>query len=289
MSCYTVTGGTGFIGRSLVAYLLDGGHQVITPLRSQSFSRTPNGAEFVDSENLDELTSAIQGSDCIFHLATLFKGSHAPSDVRDMVDANVRMTAVICEASHNARVNKLVYTESVAQHVGGILFSATSLYAATKQSGTDILRYYASIGLKAICVTIPDTLGPDDNRGKLLSLLQRAVTKDLSLQMSPGRQLVDYLFVTDVVTGLVQAANYLNDSVTDDIEFFRLSSGNLITLQSFVELVQQYLQTPLHIEWGAHEYRPGEMFEQLNWPPILKGWRPIVDLRSAIKYSLSVD
>ena len=286
MAAFVVTGATGFIGRFLVEDLLSKGHRVIAPVRHNSASQVSDGAEFVDSDDLDELTSAFEGSDCVFHLATLFRGIHSPHDVRNLIDSNVRLTAIICEAASNAGVKKIVYTESATQHAHGLPFTATSLYASTKQAGTDILHYYASIGLRAICVTIPDTLGPNDKRGKLLSHLQKSATQKEVLRMSPGEQLVDYLYVSDVVAGLIHASSLFDSVSGKEMEFVRLSSGKLISLRTFVGLVQNCLDNPLQIEWGVREYRSGEMFEQWNWPPLLSGWEPSVDLQTAIKLSI---
>ena len=286
MTTYVVTGGTGFIGRFLVADLLNRGHRVIAPLRQSSANLVPEGAIFVDSDDLDKLKSAFDGAECIFHLATLFRGNHLPSEVRDMVDSNVRLTAMICEAALNAGVKKFIYTESATQHLFGLPFTATSLYASTKQAGTDILRYYSSVGLRSICLTLPDTLGPFDRRGKLISLLQKAAAQNERLLMSPGEQLVDYLYVSDVVSGLIHASNLFESIPDTEIEFFRLSSGHLISLKTFVEMVQICIKDPLEIEWGGRDYRLGEMFEEWTWPPVLPGWTPLVDLHTAIKHSL---
>jgi len=286
MGKFIVTGATGFIGRFLVEDLLSKGHRVITPVRQKSAKQVLRGAEIVDSDDLEELTSVFEGSDCVFHLATLFRGTHSSNDVRNMIDSNVQFTAIVCEAAFKAGVKKIVYTESATQHVYGLPFTATSLYASTKQAGTDILRYYASVGLHAICVTIPDTLGPNDQRGKLLSLLQKSATMKEVLQMSPGEQLVDYLYVTDVVSGLIHASSLFDSVSGQEMTFVRLSSGRLISLKTFVGLVQKYLDDPLQIEWGAREYRSGEMFEEWTWPPVLSGWEPSVDLPTAIKLSL---
>lgn len=286
MAKFIVTGATGFIGRFLVEDLLGKGHRVIAPVRQNSANQVPKGAEFVDSDDLGELTSEFEGSDCVFHLATLFRGIHSPDDVRNMIESNVQFTAVVCEAASNAGVKKIVYTESATQHVYGLPFTATSLYASTKQAGTDILRFYASVGLRAVCVTIPDTLGPNDQRGKLLSLLQKSATKQEVLRMSPGEQLVDYLYVSDVVAGLIHAASLSDLASAQEIEFVRLSSRKLISLRTFVGLVQNSLDNRLQIEWGAREYRSGEMFEEWTWPPVLSGWEPSVDLQTAIKLSL---
>ena len=56
-----------------------------------------------------------------------------------------------------------------------------------------------------------------------------------------------------------------------------------------MELVQNCLDNPLKIEWGAREYRSGEMFEEWTWPPVLSGWEPSVDLQTAINNASAGD
>jgi nucleoside-diphosphate-sugar epimerase len=232
------------------------------------------------------MTDAMRNSDCVFHLATLFKGNHDSNDVRSMVESNVGFTAEILDAGLRAEVKNFVYTESIAQHLSGSEYSPTSLYAATKQAGTDIIRYFTTVGINAICLTIPDTMGPKDSRGKLLELLVKTSAEQSTLQMSPGEQLVDYLYISDVISGLLRSAEILNEGIEKNLEFFRLSSQNLVTLKTFVSEVSRHLTDPPKIIWGAKEYRNGEIFDDISWPPHLHGWQPVVNLSDGIQYSI---
>lgn len=286
MSRYTVTGASGFLGRHLVSTLISKGHVVVTPLRPESSNKTPLGAQFVNCREIKDMTEAMRYSDCVFHLATFFKGNHDSTDVRSMVESNVGFTAEVLEACFRAEVKNFVYTESIAQHLGGHEYSPTSLYAATKQAGTDLIRYFTTLGIGAICLTIPDTMGPKDSRGKLLELLVKTSAEQSTLQMSPGEQLVDYLYVSDVISGLLRSAEILNEGIEKNLEFFRLSSQNLVTLKTFVSEVSRHLTDPPKIIWGAKEYRSGEIFEDISWPPHLQGWHPEVNLSDGIQYSI---
>lgn len=185
MAKYVVTGATGFIGRSLVAELITLGHEVITPLRKSSASSAPASTRAVDVDDFDEMVSQFAGSSGVFHLATMFRGNHLPSDIKQMVESNVTLLAMVCEAACSAEVPAFVYTESATQHVEGVSYSPSSLYAATKQAGTDVLRYYARRNLRTSCITLFDTIGPGDTRGKLLSLLERTAADGGSLQCPP--------------------------------------------------------------------------------------------------------
>ena len=286
MNSYIVTGATGFIGGHLVENLLKSGHQVITPLRVGSINTRPSGATRVDVEDFDSMVEAFRGSTGVFHLATLFRGNHSPAEIRQMVDSNVTTLAFVCEAAHTANVPSIVYTESATQHVGGVEYSPFTLYAATKQAGTDILRYYARRGLRAACISLFDTIGPKDTRGKLISLLEKTADDESTLQMSPGAQLVDYLYIDDVVSGLKTAMDLINSSEIESPYFARLTSSAPVPLKKFVEIVERTIGKKVRVDWGAREYREGEMFEPWSWPPVLEGWSPVVPLETGIRLTL---
>jgi nucleoside-diphosphate-sugar epimerase len=286
MNSYIVTGATGFIGGHLVENLLKSGNKVIAPLRVGSNDTLPFGVIRVDVEDFDSMVKAFRGSAGVFHLATLFRGNHSPSEIRQMVDSNVTTLAFVCEAACAAEVPSFVYTESATQHVGGVEYSPFTLYAATKQAGTDILRYYVRRGLRAACISLFDTIGPKDTRGKLLSLLERTAADESTLQMSPGAQLVDYLYVDDVVSGLKTAMDLIKSGDIESPYFARLSSSAPVPLKKFVEIVESAIGTKIRVDWGAREYREGEMFAPWTWPPILEGWSPVVSLETGIRLTL---
>ncbi len=286
MSKYIVTGATGFIGGHLVVNLLNAGHQVVAPLRASSKNTLPAGVIRVDVEDFDSMVEAFRESAGVFHLATLFRGNHTPTEIRQMVESNVTALAFVCEAAFVADVRSFVYTESATQHVGGVEYSPLTLYAATKQAGTDILRYYARRGLRVACISLFDTMGPKDTRGKLISLLEKTAADETTLQMSPGGQLVDYLYVDDVVSGLMTSMDLISSNGAESPYFARLSSSAPVPLKEFVETVESTIGKKVRIDWGAREYREGEMFEPWSWPPILEGWMPVVSLETGIRLTL---
>jgi nucleoside-diphosphate-sugar epimerase len=120
----------------------------------------------------------------------------------------------------------------------------------------------------------------------LISLLEKTAADENTLQMSPGAQLVDYLYVDDVVLGLKTAMNLINSSDIESPYFARLSSSAPVPLKKFVETVERTIGKKVRVDWGAREYREGEMFEPWTWPPILEGWSPVVSLETGIRLTL---
>ena len=109
-----VTGGTGYIGRSLVEALIARGHHVRVLTRQASASRVPAGAEAVIGDALDAATikAALRLGDTIVHLVgTPHPGPGKAAEFERVDLASIRATLA---ATKGAGILHLVYV-SVAQ------------------------------------------------------------------------------------------------------------------------------------------------------------------------------
>jgi len=120
-----VTGGTGIVGRELLALLLSKGGYVKALKREgsdvESVERfiharglSTDKLDWIhgDIREYDELESALQGCDRVFHLAALV--SFHPSDELNLMDNNKGGTENIVNAMLITGIRKLVYLSSVA-------------------------------------------------------------------------------------------------------------------------------------------------------------------------------
>ena len=78
-------------------------------------------------------------------------------------------------------------------------YSPSCFYAATKQSFQDIIKYYTDSNLiKSITLKLFDTYGPVDLR-KDITILSEAQQNNNKIAMTSGEQLIDLVYITDVV------------------------------------------------------------------------------------------
>jgi len=116
-----VTGGTGFIGRSLVPKLVDAGHQVRLLIRPSKHSpRVPKGVpvEIAVSSVADPrgLRSAMNGVDVVVHLASVERqGAYA-----DLMRIDIEGTRLVAQIARESAIKRLVYLS----HLGADRFSA---------------------------------------------------------------------------------------------------------------------------------------------------------------------
>lgn len=111
-----VTGATGFIGSKLVRRLHELGHHVRTFGRSSGLANqfAEMNIEHYggDITNPEQVSSAVQGCDLIFHLAGLV--SYKKRDIQRQFGVNVLGTRNVLEAAQKHHVKRIIHTSSVA-------------------------------------------------------------------------------------------------------------------------------------------------------------------------------
>jgi nucleoside-diphosphate-sugar epimerase len=109
-----VTGGTGFVGRRLVAKLVERGEDVVALVRSPERAGLPE-AELVAGDLSDRtlLASAMAGCDAVFHLAADYRLGIRRSERAGMWETNVTGTESVLDAAADAGVGGIVYVSTV--------------------------------------------------------------------------------------------------------------------------------------------------------------------------------
>ncbi len=285
-----VTGATGFIGTHLVNSLREKHNLFI-------LGQFPGDAEklglpgTVADGNIHRLSAYLRDYEIsgIIHLASLYLSVHKPEEVKDLVASNVGFgTEVLEAASLSGSVKWFLNTGSIWQNYRskGREYNPVNLYAATKQAFIDMARYYVdAFGIRFCTLKLCDTYGPCDPRPKIFKLFKDYSESGEILKMSPGEQLLDVLFITDIVSGFSRLVDMLSSGKPVD-EQYVLSSGQQRTLRSLAEDFARISGRELQIEWGGRPYRDREVM--VPWKgPVLPGWEPKVDLETGIRLFLN--
>jgi dihydroflavonol-4-reductase len=110
-----VTGGTGFVGANLIRSLLERGYEVRSLVRANSDASNLEGldVEIVRGDlNDSELSRQMRGCQVLFHVAALYSLWQADRD--KLYQSNVLGTRNVLAAARAAKVDRVVYTSSVA-------------------------------------------------------------------------------------------------------------------------------------------------------------------------------
>jgi len=286
-----ISGGTGFVGSNLARRLVHGGwtvhiitiphdrHELVDDIAHKVTFHLHDGS----SEGMQTLMSRVRPT-VVFHLASLFLSEHAPEQIEPLIRSNVLFGTQLVDAMAACDVRLLVNTGTSWEHYGNSSYSPVNLYAATKQAFEAILQYYVEVKeLKVVTLKLFDTYGPADPRPKLFTLLRKVALEQQSLAMSPGEQLIDLVYIDDVVEAFVIAAERLLDGRLTAQETYAVSSGEPVRLKDLVKTYGLVLGRTLPIEWGGRPYRSREVMVPWNAGAVLPGWRPKVDLEAGIR------
>ena len=285
-----VTGATGFVGSHLIQRLVKDNWQVHILVRpTSSWQQLESIKNKINihihdgtTEGLLNIFSEVKPS-IVFHLASLFLAQHTSNDIVPMMQSNINFGTQLLEAMVKNEVHCLVNTGTSWQHYENKDYSPVCLYAASKQAFEAILQFYwETTPLKAITLKLFETYGKNDPRKKLLSLLEKTAKQQEVLAMSPGEQLIDIVYIDDVIEAYLMAAERLLSGKVNDYEEYKVSTESPLKLKEFVEIYQQEIGFNLPIEWGGRPYRPREVMIPWNKGALLPGWKAKVSLKEGI-------
>jgi nucleoside-diphosphate-sugar epimerase len=270
-----VTGGTGYLGKHLVRRLNAEGwdaHVIVRP------SKHILGVKcHVYDGTLGSIQKAVSTKpDVVFHLAALVLVEHKPDDLAGLIQSNITLGTQILESIQGSKT-KFINTGTYWQHFGDEPYNPVNLYAATKQAFQDILKFYTEKGQEAVTLKVFDVYGPNDQRPKLLNQLFIAAQTGKHIQLTPGLQFIDLVYVDDVVDGFMKAA-----SMKMEGHQYNLRTHSLHSIRNVVETYQRVLGQTIPVQWGAKPYRPREIMKPPELGETLPGWKARTSLEEGL-------
>ncbi|SMD34354.1 Nucleoside-diphosphate-sugar epimerase [Reichenbachiella faecimaris] len=290
MAAILVSGYTGFVGSHLVRVLVERKNDVHVIVRPESSLSDESWLEKISvyeyNQDIYDLADYMRNNsvEVVIHLASLFIAEHKTEDINKLIDSNIRFGTHILEAMKLADVSKIINTGTSWQHYNNLPYNPVCLYAATKEAFETLVEYYHQAkSISVITLKLFDTYGENDQRPKLINLLNKFSREGVELEMSAGEQLIDLVYIHDVIEAYQLATNRILDETKPINESFAVSSGTQISLRELVAQFEEITGKRLNIQWGKRSYREREvMIPWLNYET-LPGWQPKVSLKDGLK------
>lgn len=286
-----LTGVTGFVGSNLATYLIEQGHFVCGLIRKPIndeilLSRLNKVSLYLfEEDSLIDLIAEIK-PDIVIHLASLYLTTHSYEQIDDLIKSNILFPTKLLEAMSLNNVTKLINTGTSWQHFNSAEYDPVNLYAATKQAFDDIIKYYTSAkGFSCITLKLFDTYGPNDTRGKLISLLDKLAQKNEALLMSAGEQMIELTHINDVCASYLAAIELIDKNNPNSNECYGVSSNEKCNLRSLVDIYEKTNNVKLNIKWGERPYREREVMDLCNNLQNIPKWEAKISLSEGLKIS----
>jgi nucleoside-diphosphate-sugar epimerase len=273
-----VSGATGFIGSEVIKRLIELNAEVSVITRTKPASQNVNWMSVMDTDFFPYQEIAEFNPEVVIHLATQFQSSHLPSDIKGLIQSNIELGTNLLESANEAGA-VFVNINSAWQHFESQQYSPVSLYAATKQAFVDIAQYYGETGLDLRNLTLYDTYGPSDRRNKLIGQLLNAASSNERLDMGSGDQLINLLFVSDVVEAILRIA-VLPPTLL--IQNYVVRAENSVSIRELVSEIEKVTKDKLNVNWGARQPRTREMTSDWVFGELLPGWQQHVELMAGL-------
>lgn len=310
-----VTGGAGFIGAHLCEHLLDLGARVVVldrhrPRRSYFILHGLNDRVdfcFGDVRELQALRWVLEQHevDTIFHLAAqplLPLSNVVPFET---LSVNALGTYAVLEAARQAQnIKAFVYTSSGAYY-GETRDDAaldetqppletSNLYTPSVVAAEAAVRAYArTFALPTLICRFLNVYGAGDlNSSRLVPRALRNLLMNAPYtfgERDDGRTKLDFVYVDDLVRGLVRAAASLLERKALSGEVFNLGSGYPVSLRMLTRLISRHYDGQEREPgfYGAPSAQPLIRYLDISKATQLLQWEPETELHDGLRRTIA--
>jgi nucleoside-diphosphate-sugar epimerase len=275
---FLVTGASGFIGRALCVRLLELGAEVHgTSRRDVDLDNdrwSHSTVDLTDAAAVDAMVAEVK-PDYVMHLASCVTGKREIEWIRETLEGNLQTAVNILVAAQAASVSKTVLAGSLEEpDAADPAPIASSPYAVSKWCASAYARtMHALYGTRSVTARIFMVYGPgQQDLRKLVPYVCLSAARSEAPELMSGRREVDWIYVDDVVNGLIRLAF----DGPNNGDYVDIGSGALTTTGAIAEKICGLAGTGVAPILGAVPDRAMEQVRRadvaatqsaLNWKP----------------------
>nr|WP_299419888.1 NAD-dependent epimerase/dehydratase family protein [uncultured Emticicia sp.] len=259
-----ITGGAGFIGSNLVDALLYLDHKIVVldnldtfyakELKLRNIKKAKESVNFKfiegDIRSTDTLNTIFceNSIDIVVHLAAKAGVRQSISNPSENYQVNLMGTLCLLEAMRLSNVKKLIFASSSSVYGNGadIPFKENSSstdrpispYAVSKKSA-ELLCYSFNhlYNFDITCLRFFTVYGPRQRPDLAIHKFSKLILNEEPIPFfGDGETSRDYTFITDVVSGILNAIQHL-----DGFKIYNLGNSQTISLSNLVDLLEKVL------------------------------------------------
>jgi nucleoside-diphosphate-sugar epimerase len=297
-----ITGATGFVGSALARRLTEEGISVYCLVRNNGRDRQRlkalKGIELIEirSSETRDLQKALRGisADVVFNLAS-YGVDQKDCDPEVMIDGNINFVTRLLLAVTEWPLKQFFHTGSCSEYGAPLNdeplteehpLRTLSLYGAAKAASVLYGSALASrLRIPFVTLRLFGIYGVGEGPNRLIPYIIEHLERDEPVDLTPGEQVRDLLYVDDVVEAFLTAGRRY--SSLKAFPAYNVCSGVAVRIRDVGEAVARAADKSFGLlQWGQRTYRPDEpMWLVGNNRRFVEatGWQPKVTLSNGIK------
>jgi nucleoside-diphosphate-sugar epimerase len=245
-----------------------------------------SSVELTNADEVDELISNVQ-PDYVMHLASCVTGKREIEWIRETMAGNLQTAVNVLVAAQEAGVEKTVLAGSLEEpDASEAAPVAASPYGVSKWCASAYARtMHALYGTRSATARIFMVYGPgQQDLKKLVPYVCLSAARSEAPELMSGGREVDWIYVDDVVNGLIRLAL----AGPDDGSYVDIGSGELVTTGEIAERICRLAGTGVAPILGA---LPDRAMEQVRKADVaatqdVLDWRPTTGIDDGLRQTL---
>jgi nucleoside-diphosphate-sugar epimerase len=286
-----VTGATGFIGSHLCRKLFEYDTKVYGISRNPPSQNRENTdwrmGDLADFGFVRKVMIEIE-PDIIYHLGSQVVGSRSLELVLPAFHSNLVSTVNLLTVAAEVGCQRIILAGSMEEPENECDHTVpSSPYAASKWASTGYARmFHALYQLPVAVARIFMVYGPEQNDlEKLLPYVIFSLLRGQSPKLTSGRRQIDWIYVDDVIQGLIAVA--IASNLQGDI--IDLGSGELTSIRTVVKKAIAKINPELSPQFGS---LPERLLEQTRIARLSETeskihWKPLISLDVGLERTIS--
>lgn len=292
-----VTGAEGFIGSHLTETLIKQGHEVKAFVMYNSFNSWGWLEEINDDfkgsfevfmgdiRDPNGVRKAMEGCDCVMHLAALIAIPFSYHSPDSYIDTNIKGTLNIVQAARDLNIKKIIHT-STSEVYGSAEYvpidenhplKGQSPYSATKIGADQIaLSFYTSFDVPIAVVRPFNTYGPRQSaRAVIPTIITQILNGKRQIKLGALHPTRDFTYVEDTVSGFIAQL----DSNEGIGEVINIGSSFEISIKDTALKIAKCCKAEIEIISDKQRLRPEKsevdrLYANVDKAKNLLGWSP---------------
>lgn len=295
-----VTGGCGFIGSNLIAYLLDNNLAQVRVLDNQFLGKreyiSDLEVEFIEGDirNISDVKQAMTGVDGVVHLAADTRVIDSIENPTHNFETNVVGTFNVLKVAQDLDIQSLVNASTAGAILGDVkppvheefLPKPIAPYGASKLATEGYCSAFAgAYNLNVVSVRFTNVYGERSyHKGSVVAHFFKRIVSGQNLTIyGDGSQLRDYIYVKDLCHGIYQC---LMQSSRLRGEVFQLGTGIPTSVNQLVQLMRETVGEKYRFSVDYDGFRQGEIKEvytDISKSRKMLGFEPKTDLKEGLQ------